>query len=68
MKRSKVTNKSGLELDFESAVSYMDDDLREELNYNLAPCTDQEFFTAYEKAHEEKIGEKWLLSQSNPTW
>lgn len=39
----------------------MDDEIREELNRELAPCTEQEFFTAYEKAHEEKFGEEFQI-------
>lgn len=63
-----VTNKNGYELDFDAAVTYMDDDIREELHASMAPCSDQEFFSAYEKAHTEKHGEDWFLSDANPTW
>ena len=63
-----VINSSGTEIDFEASVALMDDDIREELHYALAPCTDQEFFTAYEKAHIEKFGEEWELSKRNPVW
>jgi hypothetical protein len=65
---ANVINANGYELDFESAVMYMDDDIREELHREMAPCTDQEFFTAYEKAHAEKFGEEWELSKENSTW
>ena len=63
-----VTNSNGTKIDFESAVEGMADEIRESLNLELAPCTDQEFFTAYEKAHAEKFGEEWELSKSNPVW
>ena len=63
-----VINSNGYELDFESAVMHMDDDIREELHREMAPCTEQEFFTAYEKAHVEKYGEEWELSKEDPTW
>lgn len=63
-----VKNINGYEVDFNSAIMLMDDEIREELNRELAPCTDQEFFTAYEKAHGEKFGEEWELSKSNPCW
>ena len=46
----------------------MDDDIREELHSQLAPCTEQEFFTAYEEAHEKKFRERWFLSEDNPSW
>jgi len=64
----KVINKSGKEIDFESAVQYMDDEIREALNSKLSPCTDQEFFTAYEKAHAVIYHCDWFLSGSNPVW
>jgi len=64
----KVVNKSDKELDFEAAVEYMDDEIREELHSELAPCPEQEFFTAYEEAHKNKFGKKWFLSESNPQW
>ena len=36
--------------------SRMDDDIREELHFQLAPCTDLEFLTAYcEKASEDIV-------------
>lgn len=44
----------------------MDDDLREELAATYAYDTEQEFFTAYEKAHAEKYGEEWEYSKANP--
>jgi len=63
-----VINANGYELNFGSAVMHMDDDIREELHREMAPCTEQEFFTAYEKAHVEKYGEEWELSKEDPTW
>ena len=61
-----VINLSGREIDFDFGVGLMDDEIREELHAELAPCTDQEFFTAYEKAHAKKFGEEWELSKRNP--
>lgn len=63
-----VINGEGTEINYDAAVMHMDDDLREELNYELAPCTEQEFFTAYAKRHEEKFGEEWFLNTKNPTY
>lgn len=57
----KVINQNGEEIDFEVAVSLMDDEIREDLNRELAPCSEQEFFQAYEKAHEEKYGEEFQI-------
>lgn len=64
----KVVNKNGYELDFDAAVDFMDDEIREKLYDKVAPCTEQEFFTAYEEEHEKATGEEWFLSDSNPTW
>lgn len=66
--RSTVINLSGTPIDYAAAVNLMDDELREQLADDLAPCTDQEFFTAYEKAHAEKYGEAWELSKRSPQW
>lgn len=63
-----VINRNGYELDFEAAVMMMDDDLREELHAELAPCTEQEFFSAYEASYEKMFGEEWELSKENPNW
>lgn len=51
-----VINANGKEIDYDFAVEMMDDEIREELHIQLAPCTDQEFYTAYEQAHEIKYG------------
>ena len=60
----KVKNKNGYELDFDVAVWYMVDEIREQVHAEIAPgCTEQEFLTAYEKAHEKATGEEWFLSQ-----
>lgn len=63
-----VTNTYGTEINYEVAVELMDDDIREELTAELAPCTEQEFFTAYAKAHAEKFGEEWELDKENPVY
>lgn len=61
-----VINNCGTEIDFDAAVNLMDDDIRETVHNELAPCTEQEFFTAYEKAHAAKYGEEWECSKANP--
>lgn len=65
---TKVINANGTEIDYNAAVALMDDDICAELNGKLAPCTEQEFFTAYEQAHAQKYGEEWELSKANPCW
>ena len=61
-----VINDYGLEIDFNIAVSLMDDEIREQIHSDLAPCTEQEFFEAYCLAHEKKYGEKFELAKKNP--
>lgn len=63
----KVINKNGTEIEFETAVMLMDDEIRESLA-SEGFQTEQEFFAAYEKAHEEKYGEEWELSKENPCY
>jgi len=65
---SKVVNKYNIEIDFDAAVNIMDNDLREQLHEELAPCSEQEFFDAYAKMHEEVFGEIWELAKKNPIW
>lgn len=64
--RNTIINKHGIEIDFDVAVNLMNDELREELHRELAPCADQEFFDAYAKAHEIKFGESWECGKENP--
>ena len=49
------------ERDFETAVQYMDDELREEIHADKAPCTEQEFFDEYIKRHHEKYNEEFIF-------
>lgn len=65
---TKVINANGTEIDYNAAVALMDDDICAELNDKLAPCTEQEFFAAYEQAHADKYGEEWELSKANPCY
>lgn len=65
---SKVVNLSGTIIDYEGALQMMDDDLRDYLHMDLFPCSNQEFFTAYEIVHKEKFGEDFELSKVSPVW
>lgn len=51
----------------ESAVMMMDDDIRERLHSELAPCTEKAFFDAYAVAHAAKYGETWEFDTPNPS-
>ena len=65
--KTTVTNKNGTEINFEAAVMLMDDDIREELAREGYE-TEQDFFSAYEIAHEKAFGEEWELSKVNPVY
>ena len=39
-----VINSNGTSINYDAAVALMDDDLREDVAADLAPCTEQEFF------------------------
>ena len=62
----EVINMNGTEINYEAAVELMDDELREIICGTVD--SEQEFFTAYEKAHAEKYGEEWELSKENPCY
>lgn len=57
----------GTEIYYDAAVLAMDDDIREALASEGFE-TEQEFFSAYEIAHEEQYGEEWELSKVSPQY
>lgn len=63
-----IKNEYGILIDFDIAVSLMDDDIRERVHYELAPCTDQEFFDRYCRYHIEKFGDDFQPAQRNPVF
>lgn len=64
-----VVNGWGTELDFEAVANLMDDDLRERVHAELAPCTDQEFFDRYaELWAEAHPDEEWEFSKESPAY
>ena len=50
------------EIDYKAIEALMDDDIREELHAELAPCTSEEFLEAYKKAHFQKYGEEFIYN------
>lgn len=64
----EVLNSHGTKIDYAAAVELMDDDTREAVAADLAPCTEQEFFTAYAAAHLAKFSEVWELDKTNPVY
>lgn len=63
-----VKNKNEQDVDFVVAVELMDSELVDEIHNSMETYSAQEFFSAYEKAHEEKFGEEWELSKENPVY
>lgn len=59
-----VINSYGTEINFDVAVSMMDDEIREQICGTVD--TDQEFFDSYCVAHEEKFGEIFEPAKKNP--
>lgn len=53
---------NGKEFDFDVVVNYMDDEIREELHNEIAPCDEQAFINAYCEAHEEKYNQKFDIN------
>lgn len=47
--------------DFDACVALMDNDLREEVHADLAPCTEQEFINEYCKRHFAKYGAEFEI-------
>ena len=47
---------------YEEAVDMMDDDLREELHCEIAPCTDLTFLKAYMARHYERYGVRFMTA------
>lgn len=53
---------NGEMVDFDAAVNLMDDEIREAVHADIAPCTDQEFMDEYVKRHEAKYGEEFKVN------
>lgn len=54
-----ITTSRGEIINFEAVANAMDSELSEEINEELAPCTDQEFYDEYCRRHIEKFGEEF---------
>lgn len=46
---------------YNAAVSLMDDELREKVHDELAPCSETEFLTRYMQEHEKKYGAPFIV-------
>ena len=47
--------------EFDTYVNYMDDNLRERVAWELAPCSEQEFFDRYAELHYETYAEEFQM-------
>lgn len=63
-----VRNANGKTFDFNDAITMMDDEIREKIANDGVQKTEQEFLSAYERAHFDKYGTEWELSKANPIW
>lgn len=67
---SDVVNSLGMlvaecDRDWDDIVMAMDPELAESLHSKLAPCSNQEFFSAYCQEHEKKYGEPFIWDTEN---
>ena len=60
MKETKVLLNGEL-VSYEECVMLMDDDLREEIHKDMAPCGEQEFLDEYVRRHTKKFGEEFAI-------
>ena len=56
-----MVNVNGNEVSMDAAVMLMDDEIREAIHFDIAPCTAQEFVDDYCKRHFEKYGEDFIV-------
>lgn len=56
-----IIDQNGNKIDYEAAVSLMDDNICEELHGEITPCTDQEFYDAYCERHKEVYEEEFRV-------
>lgn len=47
---------------YDAAVALMDDELREEVHMDLAPCNEEEFLAEYMRRHKEKYGAPFIVN------
>lgn len=55
---AKEIIKAGL---YSQAVELMDDEIRERLHREMAPCSEEDFLTAYMEAHAKKYNEEFSI-------
>ena len=63
-----VKNKYGEPLEYDVVVEYMDDDIREYLHHQLAPCSAQLFYDEYVKMHNQIHDYEFIAERGNIDW
>lgn len=56
-----VYDENGNEVLWCMVVDLMDDEIREQLHAELAPCDEQAFFDAYVREHKKKFNENFNI-------
>lgn len=64
----KIINQYSKEIPFNTAVQFMDDELRETIHSIADEMSEQEFFDRYSELHREKFGEEFFLNTPNPQY
>jgi len=49
-------------IDFEAAVQLMDNGIREAVHADLSPCSEAEFFEAYQRRHATAFGQMLVVA------
>lgn len=49
------------EKEYKAYEMMMDDELREELHREMAPCSNEEFLERYKEEHEKRFGEEFQI-------
>lgn len=52
---------NGCKVDFDVCVNLMDDEIRESIHAEMAPCEDQKFLDEYAARHFAKYGEEFKI-------
>lgn len=66
MTGTMIITPSGREYLYDLLVGMMDDDIREEIHHEMAPCSPQAFADAYAERHDDKYGEAWEPYKESP--
>lgn len=57
-----ITTIDGQQVDFDAAVILMEDEIRERLHSEMAPCGEQEFYDAYAAEDRARFGSDFVVN------